>query len=644
DELQFVSVVLVSRTTAQPVSVSAETITDRTEGQLIRAIERLAAPFHGRVEGLRDGTVIVAFPARGAATDQAAMAARTALAIRDLGTSLPLALATGRASTQIGSLYSDAAVRAATLSQFCALDHHAIPIDETTRGLLDMRFSVEQRQGVFFLLAEDALGDVGHLLCGRLAPFVGREREVALIEKIFDDVLEEPQNAAVIVVGEAGAGKSRLGREVVSVLSRMEPKTEIWVARGEAVRAGSSFGMLSSAVHRAAGIHDGEPMQVRHKKLAKFVQERVAPEQAPSLITFLGEMTETKATQAGEDDELRAARRDPVLMRDRIRFAFEDLVDAITEQHPLVLLLEDLHWGDMPSIKVLETIFPRLQRRPFFIMALGRPEMAESFPNLFSEWSPSTIRLGGLSRRACQALISRIVGTNATDDVVASIVERSAGHPLFLEELVRTVAEGASTPTNALPETVLAMVQSRMAKLPPEARRVLRAASVFGEDFWRGGVVALLGATETTHDVDHSLQILRDREFIETKRASRFPHQTEFRFRHALFREAAYAMLTDADRTTGHFLAANFLEQVGETNAPLLAKHFAEAKEPERAAPYFTRAAREALLGGDFDAVLQHGDWVVENSTESELVGEALGLKAEAAQWRGAYEQSGQLA
>jgi tetratricopeptide (TPR) repeat protein len=642
EELRFVSVVFVAGEPLRATSNSADTIVDRTEGQLVRSIERLATPFHGRVEGLRNGTVLIAFPGRGMATDQAVMAARTALAIRDLGTGLPIALATGRSSANVGSLYSDAAVRAATLTKTCTADDTGVPIDETTRGLLDTRFSVEQRHKMFFLLAEDPFGDAGRLLCGRPAPFVGREREIALIEKIFDDVVHEPQSAVVIVVGEAGAGKSRLSREALATLSRIEPNTEIWVARGEAVRAGGSFGMLASALLRASGIRDGEHMEVRHQKLATFVRQRVDSNESAAIITFLGEMTETKTEE--DNDELRAARRDPVLMRDRIRFAFEDLVDSVTEKHPLVLLLEDLHWGDRPTVKVLSTAFRRLSSRPFFVLALGRPEMLELFPNLFAEWSPSTMRLAGLSRRACQNLVSRILGDQATTAMIASIVDRSAGHPLFLEELVRVVAEASSPGTNALPETVLAMVQSRVTNLPPEARRVLRAASIFGETFWHDGVAKLLGSTELANDVEAWLRVLRDRELVEIKRASRFPSQTEYGFRHALFREAAHAMLTDADKMTGHLLAATFLEEQGETNAQLLAAHFDQAHAPHRAAPYYLRAAREALLGEDLDAVFRSADHVIQSGAVGTLLGEALAIKAEAMQWRGLYEQSLQLA
>lgn len=644
DEVMIVSVVFVSREAARPASVNAETIVDRTEGQLIRAIERLASPFQGRVEGFRDGTVIIAFPARGSATDQAAMAARTALAIRDLGTGLPITLATGRTNARSDSPYSDAAVRAATLIKKTCKDGSEIPIDETTRGLLDTRFSVDERSGIYYLLAEDAFGDAGRLLCGLPAPFVGREREISLLERLFDNVIEEPQSAAAIVVGEAGVGKSRLGREVLAMLSRLEPQTEIWVARAEAVRAGSAFEILASLLRRQVGIHEGEKIEIRRQKLIQFVQARMPSATAASTITFLGEIIETNTEQDAENTELSAARHDPVLMRDRIRYAFEDLVDAVTEQHPLVLMLEDLHWGDVPSIKVLELVHQRLRFRPFFVLAFGRPELLDQFPNLLSEWAPSTIRLTGLSQRACQNLVTRILGDRVTTETISSIVARSAGHPLFLEELVRAVSESSSSGANTLPETVVAMVQSRMAKLAPEARLVLRAASVFGEVFWLDGVKALLGSTESIPDVARWLRFLQDREFVEAKRTSRFATQQEFRFRHALFREAAYAMLTDVDAATGHLLAGTFLAENGESSAALLATHFDLARDPIRAAPYHLRAAREALLGGDFNGVFVHTARVIDTHIEKRLIGEAYALQADARQWRGEFEQAGELA
>ncbi len=643
NELRFVSVVLVDPG-ASKVLLDDTLSTDGVPVPLVKAIESLVAPFHGRVEKLHDNRVLVVFPGRGAATDQAIMAARTALAIRNHGANGAIAVVTGRATAEIGSMYSDAAVRAAVLAKTAAEHRGTIAIDETTRGLLDQRFVVERERDTHFLLFEDLSKKTGRLLCGRPAPFVGREREVSFIERIFEEVVSEPRASAVIVIGEAGAGKSRLCREVLSTLSLLEPTTEIWIARGQAATPGGSFGMLTTALLRAADIREGEPNEVRYQKLGAFIQARVGPNVAPSIIMFLGEILGSGVVFGAENAELRAARRDPVLMGDRLRLAFEDLVDSVTQNRPLVLVLEDLHWGDVPSVKLLDVSFRKLRTRPFLVLALGRPEMLEAFPGLFAERSPHTIRLSGLSRRACQNLVRRVLGDKATNETIANIVDRSAGHPLFLEELVRSMTDFATPGGNDLPETVLAMVQSRVNKLPAEARRVLRAASVFGETFWRGGVSKLLGAEGKMEGLESWLDVLCDREIVEEMRESHFPLEQEYHFRHALLRESAYAMLTDGDKATGHELAGIYLEERGETNAESLAAHFDRSLEPQRAAQYHLQAARHALLGSDFDAVLKHVDKILAACADDKLLGEAITVKAETMHWRGAYEEAGELA
>jgi predicted ATPase len=114
------------------------------------------------------------------------------------------------------------------------------------------------------------------------------------------------------------------------------------------------------------------------------------------------------------------------------------------------------------------------------------------------------------------------------------------------------------------------MAQARIEKLDPAARRVLRAASVFGDTFWRGGVVALLGDADTAA----WLAVLEDLGLIAVNDDSRFPADVEYGFRNALVREAAYGMLAQDDRVTGHWLAGRWLEQVGETDARSIEDHF----------------------------------------------------------------------
>src|SRR5438128_10489584 len=107
------------------------------------------------------------------------------------------------------------------------------------------------------------------------------------------------------------------------------------------------------------------------------------------------------------------------------------------------------------------------------------------------------------------------------------------------------------------------MVESRLERLEPEARRALRAASVYGERCWPGAVVALLGDAA---DTESWLEVLADREILVRSREARFPSEREYTFRHALLREGAYAMLTEGDRQSAHRSAGDWLEATGETD------------------------------------------------------------------------------
>src|SRR5262249_37436872 len=128
--------------------------------------------------------------------------------------------------------------------------------------------------------------------------------------------------------------------------------------------------------------------------------------------------------------------------------------------------------------------------RPILVLALARPEVRTLLPGMWDGRPVSEIALGALPRRAAERLVRDVLGERAAPQVVTKLVEQSAGNALFLEELIRAAATGKG---DALPETVLAMMQARLDRLPAEARRVLRAASVFSNVFWTTGVGALVG-------------------------------------------------------------------------------------------------------------------------------------------------------
>jgi hypothetical protein len=148
----------------------------------------------------------------------------------------------------------------------------------------------------------------------------------------------------------------------------------------------------------------------------------------------------------------------------------------------------------------------------------------------------------------------------------------------------------------SLPESIEAMLQARLQELGAADRRLLRAASVLGETFWTGAVVALL---DDGGAPDAALGRLIDDELVDRRRESRLAGQEELAFRHALLREAAYATLTTADRVEQHRRAAVWLESAGEHDPAVLAEHWERAGVNDRAAACLLDAARRAYRGSD---------------------------------------------
>jgi tetratricopeptide (TPR) repeat protein len=252
------------------------------------------------------------------------------------------------------------------------------------------------------------------------------------------------------------------------------------------------------------------------------------------------------------------------------------------------MVLEDLHWGDAPSTEYVDAALRLLRDCPFMVLALARPEVHDWLPKLWHERGVQEIRLYELARRACERLTREVLGERATPETVARIWERSAGNAFFLEELLRAVAEGRE---GELPETVLAMVESRLDVLSSEDRRLMRAASIFGDVFWSRGLAALL---LDVPELDQRLTRLEDAEWIVPRPAARFHGEAEYSFRHALVREAAYGMLTSEDRALGHRLAGAWLEATGEGDAALLAEHYARGGETGHAIRWYFAGAEQA--------------------------------------------------
>ncbi|KYF76141.1 hypothetical protein BE17_14420 [Sorangium cellulosum] len=353
---------------------------------------------------------------------------------------------------------------------------------------------------------------------------------------------------------------------------------------------------------------------------------------------FLGEMVGTPFPDEARV-QLRAARRDPLLMGDQIRRAWVDFVDAECRAGPVLLVLEDLHWGDLPTVQCVDAALRLLAERPLMVLAVARPEVRAAFPALWSERGTMELGLGELPRRACERMVQAALGERASADHVTEIVRRAAGNPFFVEELVRATAEGRDA--REAPETVLAMVQARFKDLDAEQRRLLRAGSVLGEVFWQGAAARLLGlGQDGGAALGARLAELERREWIVRQPEPRFAGETEFAFRHGLVREAAYTMLTEVDRRLGHRLAGAWLEEAGERDARVLAEHFEHGEELTAAARCYERAAEQALEASDLDGALARVDRAFACAPGEDAAGRLHTLAATAHNWRGAFVEA----
>lgn len=606
---------------------------DRTKmHSLLQRYEAVGARF----DYLVDRSLIAIFDARSAATDRADDAAQCALDLRAQFPDRTIAVATGRAVLGGRSPVGEVIERAIGLVNVKAADDEPdIRIDELTARLIDTRFDVVATHAGSRLIGEHSWIEQSMLL-GAEVPFVGRKREMVVLDVSLNECISEHLARAVVLVGDAGLGKSRLKREFLIAAVASENNVSIWTATGHPMRRGSPLDLMARAIRQLAEIHEDEPLALRQQKLAQRVSRSVPAAERERVTVFLGELIKT-AWPATTHVQLGAAKRDARVMGDQIRRAVQDFLAAETRQHPVVLVLEDLHWGDRATVHLLDQALRTLARQPLFVLGLGRPELQTAFPNLWSKHDVMELRLRPLHERAAKLLVFSSLGPNISAERVQEIVQRADGNPLYLEEIVRSIAAGRET----MPDTVVAMVHTRLEEVPASSRRILRAASVLGIRFWRGGVAAVIGAHDDASErLDHELGQLEQLELCAPVVSSTFAGEVEYRFRHALIREAAYGMLTSEDRALGHRLAGQWLADVGESDPVVIAEHFERSDRPERAILLLARAAAIACGAGDPDAAMQLAARGIERGASDRVLGELQAVQAKVLQWQGQLAQA----
>lgn len=598
------------------------------------------APAGVQIEQLADGSVILtASAADEMPVDPVVRAARCAFLLKDRMPQLRIALATGRGLLHQRIPQGEVMDRIeAVLSHVQAAESDlpdGVWADEVSGHLLEARYAMYRLGQNYLLQGERGRGEDSRALLGKASPCVGRERELALLDGLVQECRDDAVARAALILAPAGAGKSRLRHEFVRRLRERESNTQVVMACADVMRVGASYGLMSDALRNLCGIAEGEPLPERQYKLRACVQRYAADADVERLTVFLGELCDCQFSE-NQSPALRAARQDPRRLGTQIEQALLDLLRAVTREHPMVLILEDLHWGDALTVRIIGEALRSLAEQSLFVLALARPEVNQIFPDLWVDCARQEIRLPGLPRKACDRLIEHALGDKILSADRARLAAQAGGNALLLEELIREAAAGRISDQ---PATALAILQARIDRLPSQARRILRAASVYGEVFWRGGISAVLAEDTTSEEVDPWLDILYQHEMIERHRDSRFGGEVEYRFRHALIHDAAYGLLTDEDRQRCHFAALEYLSALQDSDPLVLAGHAERSGRRDRAATYYAAAVRHAYNCNDLENAVAYAPRAIACGASGELFGELRYIQTYCAIHRGQLDE-----
>jgi predicted ATPase len=453
----------------------------------------------------------------------------------------------------------------------------------------------------------------------RATPLVGRDQELMLLLGIWTRVAREARPQLITVLGEPGIGKSRLLAEFERRALALGDTT---LLHGRCLPYGEAlgYGALSMALREAAVVTPEDDPEMARRKLGDLV---VSVIRAPAIAGNPGEIARHLALLSGLDTaaDRSAAQADERTLHTSVRRFFE----ALARHRPLCVLIEDIHWADETLLNLLEFVAARAQGAPLLIVAQARPELLERRPT----WGGGlrafmSLQLEPLHQDAGLALARALCHERGLPEAVIERVGRDAGgNPLFVEELIATIAERSDE--TGIPSAIKALIAARLDRLRPEERQIIARASVFGRHCWLGGLAAL----GVDGEITEHLEALERHDLLRLQPQSRFVGDREYAFKHDLICDVAYEMLPRADRRQLHGQVADWIERTTGERADelldLLAHHAVRAEQHERALGYLTRAAeraRRAAAHREEAALLAQAIAIAERTMGGELIPE----------------------
>ncbi len=381
-------------------------------------------------------------------------------------------------------------------------------------------------------------------------PLVGREDELLLLRKAFERAVRERRCHLVTVFGPAGIGKTRLARELARAV---EGEARVLTGRCLSYGEGITYWPLREIVAQATG--EGGLRELL--------------EGSPDAGAVVARLEGAIGTGTGG------------ALREEVFWAVRRLAEALADARPLLLVFEDIHWAEPTLLDLIDDLADGVRDVPALVVCLARPELLAERPGWGGgKLNAASVLLDPLTPEESGELIAALTATTTLPrDAQARVAAAAAGNPLFLEQMLAMISEGGDGGGElTVPPAIQGLLAARLDMLRRDERQLLEQASIEGEVFHVGGLVAL----SQPGAVSSLLEGLVHKELIRSERAQVLGEQA-FRFRHVLIRDAAYEAVPKEIRSDLHERHANWLEQalgdrVGEAEE-ILGYHLEQAYE-----------------------------------------------------------------
>jgi class 3 adenylate cyclase/predicted ATPase len=537
---------------------------------VVEAVGRLPAPerLQARI-GIATGVAVVGdLIGEGAAQERGVVGETPNLAARLQTLAAPNTLVIAEATRrQIGGLFDLADLGAQSLAGFA------------------------KPQSAWRVIGESGILSRFEALRSGTMPLVGRGEELDLLLRRWEQA-KSGEGRVVLLSGEPGIGKSRM---TAAVYRRVEgePPTRLRYFCSPHHQDSALYPIIAQ-LERAAGFaRDDGP----EAKLGKFVA-LFGSAAEPADISLLAELMSLPGGEAYPPLDISPQRR-----KERTLEALLLQLERLANQQPVLMIFEDLHWIDPTSRELLDLTVERLTRLPVLLVATFRPEFQ---PPWAGRPQVTVIALNRLGRRDGVAMIEQLSGTERlSSEIIAAIVERTDGVPLFVEEMTKAVLEAGAAgageaaasippPSLGVPATLHASLMARLDRLGPAAREVAQIGAAIGREFsyeLAGSVGRLQEGT-----FQDAVRRLVDAGLVFERGV---PPTAEYLFKHALVQDTAYSTLLRGPRQALHGRIGKILEErfpaLVESQPEIAAHHFEAANLPDQAVAHWHSAGKLSL-------------------------------------------------